>query len=195
MAIFNHCLLHFATSLWLSIKYQHWQQMHFFRVDSVDVSLASILRLAYDFLMWKALKKGNKENLLAFLWRNLRTQPRKKGKLEESQKKLQMLEIILCAANEMSKITIFNLTTSSSIFVAKSEYIAAATLHSPLCIFCMLNYTRGAHHNYCKKQRTYSIHYSNSSATLRVCIVCRVVRKSESDSRRTFSIPYYTLHL
>lgn len=106
-----------------------------------------------------------------------------------------MLEIILCAANEMSKITIFNLTTSSSIFVAKSEYIAAAaTLHSPLCIFCMLNYTRGAHHNYCKKQRTYSIHYSNSSATLRVCIVCRVVRKSESDSRRTFSIPYYTLH-
>ena len=75
--------------------------------------------------------------------------------MEESQKKLQMLEIILCAANEMSKITIFNLTTSSSIFVAKSEYIAAAaTLHSPLCIFCMLNYTRGAHHNCKQGERT-----------------------------------------
>ena len=127
---------------------------------------------------------------MAFLWRNLRTQPRKRGKLEESQKKLQMLEIILCAANEMSKITIFNLTTSSSIFVAKSEYIAAAaTLHSPLCIFCMLNYTRGAHHNYCKKQRTYSIHYSNSSVS------CAELWENPNPiQERTFSIAYYTLH-
>ena len=33
-------------------------------------------------------------------------------------------------------------------------YSGAATLHSPLCIFCMLNYTRGAHHNCKQGERT-----------------------------------------
>ena len=54
-------MLHFATSLWLSIKY-HWQQMHFFWLDSVDVTLSPILRLAHDFVyhQQKYLKTAHK---------------------------------------------------------------------------------------------------------------------------------------
>ena len=68
--------------------------MHFFRVDSVDVSLASILRdrLTIFLCEWFSIEKGddNKENLLAlniFTYRkNL-----KKSSMKENWKKAKKI--------------------------------------------------------------------------------------------------------
>ena len=66
--------------------------MHFFRVDSVDVSLASILRDRLTIFLCERIEKGddNKENLLAlniFTYRkNL-----KKSSMKENWKKAKKI--------------------------------------------------------------------------------------------------------
>ena len=136
--------------------------MHFFRVDSVDVSLASILRdrLTIFLCKWFSIEKGddNKENLLAlniFTYRkNL-----KKSSMKENWKKAKKItnvgnnsfvELMKC---RKSLFSIFNILKPIDCCQIRI-YSGAATLHSPLCIFCMLNYTRGAHHNCKQGERT-----------------------------------------